>query len=168
MSSPSPAEDACPQPWPLPNLDPEQLLLVVVGAHPKAEVADRAIAGWVREQMLRWLDRQFGPRDKGSHPCTVITCTDVWFLNDQDLRECPVVSIGGPGVNALSSALGGRIPSAFVIDNVLVVQVDTDFEDLQACCWGMGTRETSAAAQIFADKYLAPFMAAATQRWALG
>ncbi len=149
-------------------MDPAQLLLVVVGAHPKAEAADRVIAGWVREKMLAWLDRQFGPREKGAHPCTVMLCTDVWYLNDQDLRECPVVSIGGPGVNALSTALGGRIPSAFVIDNVLVVQLDTEFEELKACCWGMGTRQTAAAAQIFADKYLAPFMSAATLRWALG
>jgi hypothetical protein len=166
------AETPCPQPWPLPNLDPEQLLLVVVGAHPKAEVADRVIAAWVREQMLVWLDKRFGPRDAeggtGGHPCTVMLCTDVWYLNDQDLRECPVISVGGPGVNALSTALGGRIPSAFVVDNVLVVQVDTEFEELRACCWGMGTRQTSAAAQVFVEKYLNGFMTAATERWAMG
>src|SRR5688500_9652294 len=106
------------------------------------------------ERMMKWLDDRFGPRGDGMHPCTVVVCTDVWYLNDPDLRECPVLSVGGPGVNALSAALGGRIPSALVIDDVLVVQTDTDFEDLTACCWGMGTRETAAAAEIFADKYL--------------
>jgi hypothetical protein len=95
-----------------------------------------------------------------------MVCTDVWYLNDQDLRECPVVSVGGPGVNALSAALGGRIPSALVIDDVLVVQADTEFEELRACCWGMGTRQTAGAAEIFADKYLDGFMRAATERWA--
>lgn len=163
----TPADQPCPQPWPLPDLDPEQLLLVVVGAHPRAEVGDRPIAAWVRERMLAWLDHRFGSRDEGMHPCTVMVCTDVWYLNDEDLRECPVVSVGGPGVNALSAALGGRIPSALVIDDVLVVQTDTDFEELKACCWGMGTRQTAAAAEIFADKYLGGFMNAATERWGL-
>lgn len=160
--------ESCPAPWPLPDLDPEQLLLIVVGAHPKAEVADRAIAGWLRERFLAWLDQRFGPRETGAHPCTVMICSDVWFLNDQDLRECPVVSVGGPGVNALSAALGGNVPNAFVIDDVLVVQLDPDFEELRACCWGMGTRQTAAAVQIFADRYLDGFLNAATDRWSLG
>lgn len=142
-------------------------MLVVVGAHPKAEVADRPIGNWVRDRMTAWLDERFGPGAEGMHPCTPLVCSDVWYLNDTDLRECPVVSVGGPGVNALSAAFGGRVPSAFVIDNVLAVQLDPEFEDLRACCWGMGTRETAAAAGVFVEKYLDGFMAAATDKWAL-
>lgn len=115
--------------------------------------------------MLNWLDEHFGPRDMGMHPCTVMVCTDVWYLNDDDLRACPVVSVGGPGVNALSASMGGRVPSAFVIDNVLAVQIDTEFEELQACCWGMGTRACAAATELFVDKYLNDFMTAATAQW---
>jgi hypothetical protein len=154
------------QSWPLPNLDPEQLLLVVVGAHPKAEAGDRPVAGWLRDRMTRWLDGRFGPAAEGMHPCNVLVVTDVWYLNDRDLAPCPVVSVGGPGVNALSAALGGRIPSVFVIDNVLVVQLDPEFDELRACCWGMGTAQTAAAVELFVERYLDGFMEAATARWA--
>lgn len=168
MTMSSRSSEPCPQNWPLPDLSPEQLLLVVVGAHPKAELADRPMADWLRARMEEWLDKRFGSREGGHHPCNVLVCTDVWFLNDQDLRERPVVSIGGPGINALAADLGARVPSAFVVDNVLVVQVDIEFEELAASCWGMGTRETAAAVQVFAEKYLDGFMEAATRPWAMG
>jgi len=46
----------------------------------------------------------------------VLVCSDVWYLNNDPLRSRPTISIGGPGVNALSAYLADKLPSAFAIE----------------------------------------------------
>ncbi len=104
--------------------------------------------------MMRWL------RERGDGS-PVIVCSDLWYLNNQELRKRPTVSIGGPEVNALSAYLGGRVPSAFAVDGVLVVQMDLDLAERVACCWGAGPEATEEAVLAFASRYLDRFMEAA-------
>ena len=90
------------------EIDVDALVLIVVGAHPKAEMFDRTIAYRLRQRMIGWLDQRFptgGPR-----PLLPLVCSDVWYLNDQSLRERPAVAVGGPGVNALSAYLADKLP----------------------------------------------------------
>jgi hypothetical protein len=138
------------------DLDPDRLALVVVGAHLRAEVEDRPLAYHLREQMLARL---------GDHPAAngwrVALCTDVWYLNNAELRARPTISVGGPGVNALSAYLGDKLPSAFAIEGRLVVQLDLDYTELLACCWGVNQTATAAAVEAFIDKYLEGFLEAA-------
>ena len=54
-------------------------------------------------------------------PLNPMVVSDVWYLNDPSLRNCPAISVGAPGVNALSAYLGDKLPSAFVIDASLNV-----------------------------------------------
>jgi hypothetical protein len=149
----------------MPNQDPssidaDTLVLIVVGAHPKAEQADRPIAYMLRQQLTKWLARRF---EGETPPLNALVVTDVWYLNDNSLRRCPAISIGGPGVNAVSAYLGDKLPSAFVVDDQYMVQMDLDLNDLVCCCWGVSTEATAHAVEAFLDRYLDEFMEAATR-----
>ena len=142
------------------QIDTDALVLIVVGAHPKAEQADRPIAYALRTRIAKWLAKRF---DGEESPLKPLVVTDVWYLNDNSLRRCPAVSIGGPGVNALSAYLGDKLPSAFVVDDQLMVQMDLDLNDLVAVCWGVTPESTHNAVEAFGDRYLDEFMEAAAR-----
>jgi hypothetical protein len=142
------------------HIDSDSLLLIVVGAPPRAEMTDRPIAYRLRERMASWLLSKFTDEDP---PLTPLVVTDLWYLNDAALRRSPSVSIGGPGVNAFSAYLGDKLPSAFVVDDRLMVQMDLDLTDLVACCWGVDTETTGHAVEAFVDRYLDDFLEAATK-----
>lgn len=138
----------------------EAPVLVVVGASLRAEVEDRGSAYRLREAMLAWMDGRYGAKVDGGHPCGVVVCTDVWYLNDAELRARPTVSIGGPSVNAFSAYLADKLPSAYVINDVLMVQWDVGGGEPLAACWGVDGGATWAAVEAFVERYLEGFMEA--------
>lgn len=142
------------------TIDTGRLLLIVVGAHLRAEVADRPLAYRLRERILRWLDE----RDEVPAMPDVVVCTDIWYLNNEELRAQPTISIGGPGVNALGAYLADRLETAFVIEDVLAVQVDLDFVDPVASCWGTTHAATVNAIDAFCERYLDSFLEHALER----
>ena len=151
-----------PAPAPIPIDDPtvaERLIAVVAGAHLRAEADDRPIAYDLAAAIERRLEAAEGTGVR------VVVCSDLWYLNDDRLRSMPTVSVGGPEVNALSAFLADKVPSAFAIDGVLVVQMDMEFRDLVACCWGVSADATRAAADAFRDRYLGLFLETALRRW---
>lgn len=122
----------------------------MVGAHLRAESGDRPLAYQLRDVMLGWCENNC----KDDPPIDVLVCSDVWCLNNEELLGLPTVSIGGPGVNALTANLADKTPSAFVIENELIVQLDLDFYDLRAAVWGMSHSSTIRAVEAFIEKYL--------------
>src|SRR5688572_24965151 len=96
--------------------DARRLVAVVVGAHPRAELTDRPIAYHLRDRMAAWL----GSAGEQAPSLTPLVCSDVWYLNDDELRRRPTVSIGPPESNALTAMLAGRLPSALAVDDVLM------------------------------------------------
>lgn len=153
----------------------EPLILVVVGAHLRAEVGDRPLAYRVRERIVAWLRERFGgvaaaaeeedDDDQAGLPCRVVVCTDVLYLNDAGLRVWPTVSVGGPGVNALSAFLGDKLASVFVIDDVMMIQMDPTLEEVTAAVWGIDHDATVDAVDAFLERYLDQFMTGATRAW---
>lgn len=145
-------------------LDPSGLILIVTGAHLKAEAADRPIAYRLRERMVNWLGAH-RPEVQGDGPAArspvVVVCSDLWYLNQDSLRERPTVSVGGPSVNALSAYLGTRLPSVLAVEGVMLVQADLEFVDVVACCWGADGAATLSAVDAFIERYLDQFMRAA-------
>jgi hypothetical protein len=134
-------------------IDTDQLILIVTGAHLRAEVGDRPIAYRLQGAILQWLARN--APDSSLVP---LVCSDIWYLNDDDLRSRPTISIGGPGVNALAAFLTDKLPSAFSIEGVLTVQMDLDFVELVCSCWGMGTAPTVNAVDAWIEKYMEVFL----------
>src|SRR5262245_25499431 len=75
----------------------DPLILIVVGAHLRAEVGDRPLAYRMRERVVAWLREHFrveradaddrggggggDDADAGEEglPCGVVVCSDVWY-----------------------------------------------------------------------------------------
>ena len=136
--------------------DPQTLLPVVVGAHLRAELHDRPLGTRVLEAIRRWPDE--GADGRSLEP---IVCTDLWYLNAQDLMLRPTIAIGDPAVNAASALFANRLPTAFVMEDAFQVQLDPSFVSLQACLWGVDQPSTVAAVELFLDRYLDPFLRSA-------
>jgi len=135
------------------HIEPSRLLLIVTGAHLRAEASDRPVAYRLRDAALERLERRPADERLG-----VLVCSDIWYLNNDDLRACPTVSVGAPGVNALAAYLADKLPSAFTVAGVLSVQMDTDFVDLVASCWGGDAASTASAVDAFIERYLDHFL----------
>jgi hypothetical protein len=143
------------------DIHTDRLILIVTGAHLRAEATDRPIAYGLRQRLADWLAARGRPETTKTP--RVLVCSDVWYLNNDPLRSRPTISIGGPGVNALSAYLADKLPSAFAVEDVMLVQADPEFHDAVACCWGRDEQATAAAVEAFAERYLEGFMEAATR-----
>jgi hypothetical protein len=136
----------------------ENGLLIVTGSSLRAEQADRPLAYRLKSGFEEHFNQQ-----QREHP--VIVLSDLWYLNSETLQRLPVVSVGGPGVNALSAHLYHRLSNALVIDNTLVIQMDIELQNLRASIWGMDHQTTVDALDIFVKRgYLERFLGAMAAR----
>ncbi|MFA7235363.1 MAG: hypothetical protein WC058_00745 [Phycisphaeraceae bacterium] len=142
----------------MPDIDIDKLMLIVVGAHLKAEAGDRPLAYRLVESIQERLHQLTNSTD---WPVTPLVCTDVWYLNNEDSHKRPLISIGGPGVNAVSGYLYQRLPTALAVEDQLVIQLDVELHDLRCAVWGMDHRHTAAAIELLEKKYLPDFVKAA-------
>ena len=142
---------------------PSELLLIVVGANLDAERRDRPLGYRLREQILRWQDERRSKATGDLPLLQPIVCTDLWYLNDDSLRDKPVIALGDPSDNAAAAALANRLPTAFVIEHTLRVHMDLEFIDLQACLWGVNPSATVSAVDLFVERYLDDFLREAVE-----
>ncbi|UCD76142.1 MAG: hypothetical protein JSV91_04310 [Phycisphaerales bacterium] len=136
------------------DLNPESLLLIVVGAHLQAEANDRPLANRLRDRIVQWQDTN-GCAEDGITP---YVCCDLWYLNTTDLMERPTIAIGDPEFNAATAYLANRLPTALVVDESLRVQLDPEFIELNACVWGVNPTATAGGVDLFVDRYLDGFL----------
>ena len=143
------------------GMDPSHLVLIVVGAHLRAEQADRPLAYQLCEQVEAWVSKH---RDTLATPIQPVVCTDIWYLNNSVLHARPTVSIGGPGVNALSLHFAQSITGRTDDDQQVVIQIDPEFTDLRVSIWGTDHDLTVKGLELFFKDYLESFLkAVATQ-----
>ena len=135
------------------ELDPSHLLPLVVGAHIESEMTDRASAYRLREQILNWQ------ADSGCPGRLLpVVCTDLWYLNNQPLRMRPTIAIGRPELNAATTYLASRVPTAFMVEQAFRIQLDPELVELNACIWGLDGPSTSSAVDCFIDRYLGEYL----------
>jgi hypothetical protein len=137
-------------------VDPQRSLLIVVGAHLEAELADRPLGYRLRDDVLRWQHRT-----PEADPLLPVVCTDLWYLNAAELMVRPTIAVGRPEHNAVSAYFANRLPTALVIDESLQVQLDPELVSLQACVWGIDRQATSSGVDLFVQRYLEPFLRSA-------
>lgn len=143
-----------------PTPDPPHKVMIVVGSHLRAEEADRPLAYRLIKEIEDWKEKVARQLAVSIEPTV---CTDLWYLNHDDLRRLPTICIGGPGVNALSAYLAQHLSDENKQADVLL-QIDPDFTDLQACIWGSDHELTAHGLQLFVDRYLDGYLrAVATQ-----
>ena len=137
-------------------------VFIVVGVHLRAEEGDRPLAYELRDRIEQWKSEHV---ESLTDPLDPVVLTDVWYLNQEDLQRRPTISIGGPGVNALSAFFAQQLPEESEVDEQqVVIQIDPDFTDLRVCIWGTNHELTRQGVDLFAQQYLEGFLrAAATQ-----
>jgi hypothetical protein len=144
----------------MPQVDVDRLIWIVVGIQLNAELGDRPLAQRVEQAMREKLLARLGKPDAGEPPkMSPVVITDVYYLNDADAQARPAISVGGPGVNALSALLTDKLPTPVAIEDTLVVQMDLDFKDRRCAVWGMTHLDTVRAVELFLGKgYLDMFL----------
>lgn len=137
------------------ELADSMLLPIVVGAHLRAEFADRPLADRLARRIRAIRRRDDLSREEGLLPVVV---TDIWYLNTPELMLQPAVVIGEPALNAATAHWANRLPKAFVVDGSHQVLLDLEGPDRVACMWGLGPSGTEAAADRFEARYLEPWL----------
>jgi hypothetical protein len=137
--------------------DVDKLILIVTGSTVRAEDKDRPLAN----RLARAIRRRLPPGSAWK----VVVISDLYYLNNDDLHDCPMISVGGPGVNHCSQVLYRELPAVLAVEHVLLIQMDVGLEDLRICLWGMDHDTTVEALQTFVrkgylDRYLAGVLAA--------
>src|SRR5687768_1996741 len=146
---------------PAENVDTQSLLLVVVGAHLRAEMNDRPLADRLVQTISAWQERMQSVANEGGGKCEplrAVICTDLWYLNSHDLLARPAIALGEPSVNAATAYLSNKLPTAFMIESKLRVHLDPEFIDPQVCIWGVDHNATAAGVDVFVERYLDQFM----------
>lgn len=144
----------------MPDVQPERLICIVTGITPVAELGDRPLAYRIEKQIRKQILSHFGKPAKGTPPVLApIVMSDVYYLNNEELQSRPVISVGGPGVNALSAMLVNELPTAVAIEKTLLVQMDVELTDRRCAVWGMNHLDTIRAVKLFMAKgYLERFV----------
>ena len=127
----------------IPDCDPaENELLIVTGSTPCAEKYDRPLAYRLQRAVCRQAETD-------ENPLSALVLSDLWYLNYEQLQALPVISVGGPGNNALAARFYRRLAPALVIDSALMIQVDRKPGAPRASIWGAYEQLTNDALQIF-------------------
>jgi len=133
-------------------------LFIVTGSDLRAEINDRPLA----YRLKATIEGQFSQRLWNP---SVIVLSDLWYLHAEPLHKSPMISIGGPRVNAVSANLADKLPSVLAVEQKLMIQMDLLWQDLRAIIWGCNRKFTLDALQIFtARNYLDRFLDAAMTR----
>ncbi len=139
------------------GLEDSNTLLIVVGAHLRAETADRPLAYELRDHAMKWLAEH---REQLNVTLGVTVCCDIWYLNNERLQHCPTVSLGGPGVNALSAYFAQNLKHDTDAEQQVLIQIDPEFTDLRVCIWGSNHELTVKGLDLFVHQYLDGYLRA--------
>lgn len=129
---------------------PPPTLLIVTGSTLRAEEADRPLGYCLREHAIASM---------GPATAAVLVISDFRFLHDKALSNSPVISVGGPGVNALAHKWLEILPFVLIVEDEFFVQLDEKWP-ARASIWGMDHRTTRLAVSTFAERHLAGFLSA--------
>ncbi len=136
-------------------------VMIVVGAHLRAEAVDRPLAYRVAEAVRDWCVEHAEQLSVRIEP---VVLTDIWYLNHDELQDRPTISVGGPGVNALSNAFAQTIGHEETGEPTVLIQFDPEYTDLRCCVWGTDHALTVKGIDLFLSDYLDDFLrAVATQ-----
>jgi hypothetical protein len=151
----------------MPHIDTSRLLWIITGVHLRAELGDRPLAYRIEREAKRVL-KDLLPPPADDDPLPLITpavISDVYYLNNDEIQDQPLISIGGPGVNAVANSLVNDVPTAVAIEDSLLIQMDVEMNDLRCSIWGMDHLQTVQAVDLFLAKgYLQTYLQGVT-RW---
>lgn len=125
-------------------VDTDDTVLIVTGTEIPAEMNDRPLAYRLKAE----IDR----RGEGKPFRAAVVVSDAWFAQNRIFHLCPVVAIGGPGVNALAAGLVNTLPMLVKRDDRAFIQGEWEGEEKRASLWGMDRSATAEAVRVFVDE----------------
>ncbi|MEE2913026.1 MAG: hypothetical protein VX436_04400 [Planctomycetota bacterium] len=131
----------------------DQILAIVVGAHLQAEVGDRAIANRARDVITQWMEN-----NESNNPPWPLVCSDLWYLNQIELKTQPTICIGRPELNAATAALSPKLPTAILKDGSFRIQLDPEYIKCTCCMWGVDNAHSKLALDVFITDCLDGFL----------
>jgi len=135
------------------DVDIDRLIWIITGVQLTAELGDRPLAYRVEAEVRRLLGELLGPAPSDEPPLlSPAVISDVYYLNSEEAQTRPLISIGGPGVNAVAGALVNEVPTIVAVENTLVVQMDLEMNDLRCAVWGMDHLDTVRAIELFLNR----------------
>lgn len=124
----------------------------MTGSVLRAEELDRPLAYLVREKVheLREDTQPTGP---------IYVLSDFRYLHERHLENFPTISIGGPGVNAVTHKWLEELPFILEVDDDWYVQMAArDTSIPRASVWGMDHAATQTAVRTFVENHLVEFL----------
>ena len=120
----------------MPDIDTDRLICIVVGVQLRAELGDRPLAYRIEQELRQRLEAALGKPAEGEPPrLAPVVLSDVYYLNNDELQARPAISVGGPGMNALSAMLVNdgvhtHISATHAWDRFARTVLAVEFEDL--------------------------------------
>jgi hypothetical protein len=141
---------------------PFRLLLIVTGSTLRAEEMDRPLGYYLKqriEEALSGHSKQAGSKHGGDlSDYQVRVVADFRWMHDDFLQSRPTISLGGPGVNALTHRWLEEVPISLAYNERYFIQMDPDLSDPRVSIWGMDNPTTQIAVSVFLDRFLARFL----------
>ena len=131
----------------------DHVIPIVVGAHLCAELGDRRRGYYLGEAIVDWMEQH-----EIAGPPWPLVCSDLWYLNDTELRTRPAICIGQPEVNAATAALSSKLETFQVADSAYRIQGDPEFVELKYCLWGIDDTHTNQCIEQFIKNALPNFL----------
>lgn len=125
-------------------VDPEETVVLVIGATEAAAERDRPLAERVRVE----IDR----RGAGHSWRRAVIVTDQQYFTAPGLERSTSIIIGGPGSNAAAAHYLDRLPTVFAQADQFWVQADLDEEPRRVALWGVNGRATAESVTAFLER----------------
>jgi hypothetical protein len=135
-----------------------RLLLIVTGSTLRAEEMDRPLGYFLKQRIEQTLFEAPAKGHQGLEDYLVRVVADFRWIHDEPLQSLPTISLGGPGVNALSHRWLEEIPFSLDYSERYFIQMDPDLAEPRASIWGMDNNTTKIAVSVFVDRFLPPFL----------
>ncbi|MEW6235415.1 MAG: hypothetical protein AB1656_08530 [Candidatus Omnitrophota bacterium] len=131
------------------SVDINETILIVTGSELLPEEKDRPIAYLLKEK----IDARGATRHQRA-----IVVSDRWYMENELFHICPVILVGGPGVNAAAAEIYKSIPVAWSDEESAFVQM-AEKTPVKASLWGLNQEGTLKAADSFLQNgYLESFL----------
>ena len=127
-------------------------ILIVTGSEIRAEEMDRPLAYRIRDGIRRAPEADMLP--------SIYVISDYRYMYEAALQECPAISVGGCGVNALSHKWLKEIPFTVRKEDEYYIQETLNDPKCapRASIWGIDHQTTRIAVQEYINNHLDNFL----------
>jgi hypothetical protein len=119
---------------------------------------DRPLGYYLKQRIENSLSEATANGQNGLEDYLIRVVADFRWIHDEPLQSLPTISLGGPGVNALSHRWLEEVPISLAFSERYFIQMDPELTEPRASIWGMDNASTQIAVSVFIDRFLPRFL----------